>query len=141
MRPWSRSKRFWHGHSINAGGPDKTAGDTFKTAIHDFEGEQIYSLRIDGVATSIRIKNHFRETLTEIGPGDGMTVAQLITRLWHEAVDVDHDLGNFTSFLRICCNRYHALIAAGEISAEHSVAIASHPAREILAREPALIRG
>nr|WP_283258557.1 ribbon-helix-helix domain-containing protein [Pseudomonas sp. GX19020] len=75
--------------------------------------------------------------MTEIGPGDGMTVAQLITRLWHEAVDVDHDLGNFTSFLRICCNRYHALIAAGEISAEHSVAIASHPAREILARETA----
>ncbi|MFD1913722.1 ribbon-helix-helix domain-containing protein [Halodurantibacterium flavum] len=94
-----------------------------------------HSLRIDGVATSIRIENHFWDTLTEIGARDGMTVAQLITRLWHEAMDADHDLGNFTSFLRVCCTRYHALIAAGEISADLSVPIAGHPAREILARE------
>ncbi len=64
-----------------------------------------------------------------------MSVAQLITRLWHEAVDADHDLGNFTSFLRVCCARYHALIAAGSISADRRVPIAAHPAREILARE------
>lgn len=96
-----------------------------------------HSLRIDGVATSIRIEAHFWDTLTEIGARDGMTVAQLITRLWHEAMDADHDLGNFTSFLRVCCARYHALIAAGEISADLSVPIAAHPAREILARESA----
>lgn len=96
-----------------------------------------HSLRIDGVATSIRIENHFWETLAEIGQRDGMTVAQLITRLWHEAMDADHDLGNFTSFLRVCCARYHALIAAGEISPDVSVPISSHAAREILARESA----
>lgn len=96
-----------------------------------------HSLRIDGVATSIRIENHFWDTLTEISARDGMTVAQLITRLWHEAMDADHDLGNFTSFLRVCCNRYHALIAAGDISKDLSVPIAEHPAREILARETA----
>lgn len=94
-----------------------------------------HSLRIDGVATSIRIENHFWDTLTEIGLRDGMTVAQLITRLWHEAMDADHDLGNFTSFLRVCCARYHALIAAGEISTNLNVPIADHAAREILARE------
>lgn len=94
-----------------------------------------HSLRIDGVATSIRIENHFWDTLEEIGARDGMTVAQLITRLWHEAMDADHDLGNFTSFLRVCCTRYHALIAAGEIAADRSIPIAGHPAREILARE------
>ena len=94
-----------------------------------------HSLRIDGVATSIRIETHFWDTLTEIGARDGMTVAQLITKLWHEAMDADHDLGNFTSFLRVCCARYHALIAAGEISADLGVPIAGHPAQEILARE------
>lgn len=94
-----------------------------------------HSLRIDGVATSIRIENHFWDTLGEIGLRDGMTVAQLITRLWHEAMDADHDLGNFTSFLRVCCARYHALIAAGEISADRNVPIADHAARDILARE------
>ncbi|WP_444455245.1 ribbon-helix-helix domain-containing protein [Rhodobacter capsulatus] len=62
-----------------------------------------HSLRIDGVATSIRIETHFWDTLTEIGQRDGMTTAQLITKLWHEAMDADHDLGNFTSFLRVCC--------------------------------------
>ena len=96
-----------------------------------------HSLRIDGVATSIRIENHFWQTLTEIGARDGMSVAQLITKLWHEAMDADHDLGNFTSFLRVCCARYHALIASGDISADLSRPIASLPAREILARESA----
>lgn len=96
-----------------------------------------HSLRIDGVATSIRIENAFWATLEEIGARDGMSVAQLITRLWHEAMDADHDLGNFTSFLRVCCARYHALIAAGEISADLGVPIAAHPARAILAREAA----
>lgn len=96
-----------------------------------------HSLRIDGVATSIRIEAHFWDTLAEIGARDGMTVAQLITRLWHEAMDADHDLGNFTSFLRVCCARYHALIAAGEISPDRRVPIADHPAGKILAREAA----
>lgn len=94
-----------------------------------------HSLRIDGVVTSIRIENHFWDTLTEIGGRDGMSVAQLITRLWHEAMDADHDLGNFTSFLRVCCARYHALIASGDIAADLSVPIADHASREILARE------
>ena len=31
------------GHSVHAVCPDKKAGDTIKTAIHDFEGQQTYS--------------------------------------------------------------------------------------------------
>lgn len=93
------------------------------------------SLRIDGVVTSIRIENHFWATLEEIGARDDMSVAQLITKLWHEAMDADHDLGNFTSFLRVCCARYHALIAAGAISPDLAVPIAAHPARQILRAE------
>ncbi|WP_417249874.1 ribbon-helix-helix domain-containing protein [Celeribacter sp.] len=93
------------------------------------------SLRIDGVVTSIRIENHFWVTLEEIGARDGMSVAQLVTRLWHEAMDANHDLGNFTSFLRVCCTRYHALIASGDISHDLERPIASHPARDILRAE------
>ncbi len=95
------------------------------------------SLRIDGVATSIRIETHFWETLEEIGARDDLSLAQLITRLWHEAMDADHDLGNFTSFLRVCCARYHALIAAGDVSADVNQPIATSPARQILTREAA----
>nr|VFK00913.1 MAG: DJ-1/PfpI family protein [Candidatus Kentron sp. H]VFK01831.1 MAG: DJ-1/PfpI family protein [Candidatus Kentron sp. H]VFK05206.1 MAG: DJ-1/PfpI family protein [Candidatus Kentron sp. H] len=31
------------GHSVHAVCPDKKAGDTLKTAVHDFEGDQTYS--------------------------------------------------------------------------------------------------
>jgi protease I len=31
------------GHTVHAVCPDKTAGDTIKTAIHDFEGDQTYT--------------------------------------------------------------------------------------------------
>ncbi len=109
--------------------------ELFIKAAPDQWQSRTHSLRIDGVATSIRIENHFWETLTEIGARDGMSVAQLITRLWHEAMDADHDLGNFTSFLRVCCARYHALIAAGEVSANPQVPISSHRAQDILTRE------
>ncbi|MEM5476824.1 ribbon-helix-helix domain-containing protein [Pacificibacter sp. AS14] len=93
------------------------------------------SLRIDGVATSIRIENHFWVTLEEIGLRDGMSVAQLITKLWHEAMDADHDLGNFTSFLRVCCTRYHALMAHGDISHNLNDPVSSHHSRHILRAE------
>lgn len=93
------------------------------------------SLRIDGVATSIRMENFFWATLDEIAVRDGMTVNQLITKLYHESIDADHDLGNFTSFLRVCCARYHALVAAGDLTASLDDAIGNAPAAEILNRE------
>ncbi len=93
------------------------------------------SLRIDGVATSLRMENFFWATLAEIGHRDDMTVNQLITKLYHEAMDADHDLGNFTSFLRVCCSRYLALIAAGDISGELDQPLGIAAAADILKRE------
>ena len=93
------------------------------------------SLRIDRMVTSVRLETFFWTVLEEIATRDGMNLVQLITRLHHEAIEAGHDLGNFASFLRVCCARYHALIAAGEISADRRVPIASHPARAILTRE------
>ena len=68
-----------------------------------------HSLRIDGMVTSVRMENYFWHILEEIARRDGMNTAQMITRLYHESIDAGHDLGNFTSFLRVCALRYQAL--------------------------------
>jgi protease I len=50
------------GHTVHAVCPDKKSGDTVKTAIHDFEGDQTYSEKAG---------HHFRlnATFSEIEPG------------------------------------------------------------------------
>jgi predicted DNA-binding ribbon-helix-helix protein len=93
------------------------------------------SLRIDGMVTSVRLENYFWATLEEIAQRDGMNVPQMITRLYHESIDAGHDLGNFTSFLRVCCMRYLALQLSGEIPDQPDVTIASLDADQILLRE------
>lgn len=93
------------------------------------------SLRIDGMVTSVRLENYFWTTLEEIAKRDGMNIPQMITRLYHESIDAGHDLGNFTSFLRVCCMRYLALQLSGEIPARTDVAISSLDADKILSRE------
>lgn len=94
-----------------------------------------YSLRIDGMVTSVRMERYFWLILEEIARRDGMNTAQLITRLYHESIDAGHDLGNFTSFLRVCALRYQALQLTGDIPAQHERPIASLDAEGILARE------
>jgi predicted DNA-binding ribbon-helix-helix protein len=93
------------------------------------------SLRIDGVATSIRIEEFFWSILDEIAHRDAMTVNQLITRLYFESLDAGHDIGNFTSFLRVCCGRYLSLIADEELARGSDTALGDLAAREILDRE------
>ncbi len=92
------------------------------------------SMRIDGVATSIRLENFFWAILEEIGARDRMTTGQLITKLYLEALDADHDMGNFTSFLRVCCGRYLSLAADQDILRDNS-AISSIDAAGVSARE------
>lgn len=93
------------------------------------------SLRIDGVATSVRMENFFWGVLEEIAARDHMTSNQVITKLWFESMDADHDLGNFTSFLRVCCGRYLALMAEGEISQNLAEPLAEIDSSGVLARE------
>ena len=94
-----------------------------------------HSLRIDGIVTSVRMENYFWHILEEIAQRDGMNTAQMITRLYHESIDAGHDLGNFTSFLRVCALRYQALQLTGDIPTQHQVPIATLDAEQILARE------
>lgn len=93
------------------------------------------SMRIDGVSTSVRLENLFWTTLEEIGGRDGLSLAQLITRLYRESIEEGHDLDNFSSFLRVCCGRYLSLQLEGDIPQDRHTAIGTLEAESILARE------
>ena len=93
------------------------------------------SLRIDGMVTSVRLEDYFWSTLEEIAKRDEMNIPQMLTRLYHESIDAGHDLGNFTSFLRVCCMRYLALQLSGDIPLNESQAIGDLDADNILLKE------
>lgn len=93
------------------------------------------SLRIEGVVTSIRLEEFFWETLEEMALRDDMTVNQMISKLYLESIDADHDVGNFTSFLRVCCSRYLSLIADGNLVRDANVPLSSVAVDEILEQE------
>ena len=73
------------------------------------------SVRLHGVVTSIRLENLHWGVLEEIATRDGMSVAQLIAKLYDELVEDRGAVGNFASFLRVCALRYENLIARGLI--------------------------
>ncbi|MBU2873548.1 ribbon-helix-helix domain-containing protein [Marinobacter salexigens] len=95
-----------------------------------------HSLRIDGMVTSVRMENAFWHVLAELAERDGMNLPQMITRLYHESIDAGHDLGNFTSFLRVCALRYLELQLDGDVPRDTRVPIASLNADRILASKP-----
>jgi len=77
----------------------------------------------------------FWQTLEEIAARDHMNVNQLITKLYHESLDADHDVGNFTSFLRVCAGRYLSMLAAGDIDRDINRPIADFDSQRILKAE------
>ena len=74
------------------------------------------SIRMDGMVTSVRLESMFWTILERIAAKDGMNVPQLLHQLYNESIDEGHDLGNFTSFLRVCCLRFVDLQLTGLIS-------------------------
>jgi predicted DNA-binding ribbon-helix-helix protein len=90
------------------------------------------SVRLHGVVTSIRLENLHWSVLEEIAGRDGMTVAQLIERLYDELVADRGAVGNFSSFLRVCALRYENLIAQGLIPRDATVPIRSLDADRVL---------
>ena len=83
------------------------------------------SVRLHGVATSIRLENLFWQVLQEIAARDGYSLAQLCTKLYDELVAKHGAVDNFTSFLRVCCTRYLALQLSGEIPRDARVPVRS----------------
>lgn len=67
---------------------------------------QTRSIRMDGMVTSVRLENMFWTILEEIAAQEDLNVPQLLHQLYNESIDEGHDLGNFTSFLRVCCLRF-----------------------------------
>lgn len=69
------------------------------------------TLRIHGVATTIRLENEFWGVLQRIAETEGKTTNQIITELYDEASEKEtgETPRNFASVLRVSCCRYLAL--------------------------------
>lgn len=93
------------------------------------------SVRLHGVATSIRLENLFWNVLENIARRDGLGVPQLCTKLYDELIEARGQVDNFASFLRVCCGRYLALQLSGGIPSDVSIPIASLNAQRVLATE------
>lgn len=93
------------------------------------------SVRLHGVATSIKLENLFWQVLAEIAQRDGMGVPQLCAKLYDELVASRGAVDNFASFLRVCCGRYLALQLSGGIPQDASISIRSLNAQQVLATE------
>lgn len=93
------------------------------------------SVRLHGVATSIRLENLFWNVLDDIATRDGMSVPQLCTKLYDELVQARGEVDNFASFLRVCCGRYLALQLSGGIPQDARIPIGSLNAECVLASE------
>ncbi len=72
------------------------------------------SVRIHGVVTSIRLENLFWDVLGDIAGRDGMTVNQLIAKLYDEIIEERGEVPNLASFLRVSCMRYLTLVVGKE---------------------------
>jgi len=93
------------------------------------------SVRLHGVATSIRLENLFWKVLDDIARRDHLSVPRLCTKLYDELIEARGEVDNFASFLRVCCGRYLALQLSGGIPQDASIPIASLNAQRVLATE------
>lgn len=113
----------------------------FISADPDLYASRARSLRLHGVATSIKLENLFWRVLEEIADRDRMSVPALCTKLYDELVQERSEVDNFASFLRVCCGRYLALQLSGGIPTDLSVPISSLNATRVLATERDGLRG
>jgi len=96
---------------------------------------RVRSVRLHGVATSIRLENLFWQVLDEIADRDGLSVPQLCAKLHDELLAERGYIDNFASFLRVCCGRYLALQLSGGIPRDVSIPISSLNAQRVLSLE------
>jgi predicted DNA-binding ribbon-helix-helix protein len=69
------------------------------------------SVRIHGVLTTIKVENLFWHVLTEMATQQRTTTNGLIVKLHDEVTERREVVGNFASFLRVCCLRYMSVEA------------------------------
>jgi predicted DNA-binding ribbon-helix-helix protein len=64
------------------------------------------SVRLMGVATSVRLEAKFWSVLEEIAVVQGMSLPKFLNKLYMEALDIRGEVPNFASLLRCCCLNY-----------------------------------
>jgi predicted DNA-binding ribbon-helix-helix protein len=106
--------------------------EIFISARPDSYESKTRSVRLHGVVTSLRLENLYWAVLEEIGQRDHMGVVQLIEKLYDELVDARGEVGNFSSFLRVCALRYMTLQAQGRIPMDLNIPIRSLDASLVL---------
>jgi predicted DNA-binding ribbon-helix-helix protein len=87
------------------------------------------------MVTSVRLETYFWHVLEEIAARDSLTLPEMLSRLYSESIEAGHNLGNFTSFLRVCAMRYLGLQMSGDIPIKPEISIASLNAESILQNE------
>jgi predicted DNA-binding ribbon-helix-helix protein len=89
----------------------------FIDADPDLYATRSRSIRLSGVATSLRLENLFWRVLEEISVRDSLSVPQLIGRLYDELVASGRlsEHANFSSFLRVSCMRFLQLQLDGRL--------------------------
>jgi predicted DNA-binding ribbon-helix-helix protein len=102
---------------------------------------RLRSVRMHGFSTSVRLEKIYWMLLEEIARRDGLSVAEILARLYEELLGAHGTVENFASFLRVCCARYLMLQLAGDIPADLSQPIAGLDAGSILAREKRRLAG
>lgn len=112
----------------------------FVGADRDLWEPYTHSLRLHGVSTSIRLEVFFWDVLEEIAGRDGMTLNELIARLYDEVIEAQHGVDNFASFLRVCCGRYLHLQLNRMIPSDCNIPIRSLNAETVLSGERKLLR-
>ncbi len=80
------------------------------------------SVRIHGVLTTIKVENLFWQVLTEMANEQQLTTNGLIVKLHDEVTQYRENVGNFASFLRVCCLRYMSLQAGRILDAAQAPA-------------------
>lgn len=98
---------------------------------------RLKSVRMRGYSTSVRLENFYWRILEEIARRDAMNLPQLLATLHEELLETHGEVGNFSSFLRVCCGRYLALQLAGDVPRDLGRPIRGLDADSILRREAA----
>jgi len=61
------------------------------------------SIRLNGQSTSVRLEAAYWDVLEEIAATDEISVAQFISKLHSEVLEIHGEARNFTSLLRCAC--------------------------------------
>ena len=78
----------------------------FASTDPDLFAKQSRSLRINGVVTSLQLEARFWQILDEIAASQQMSTPKFISTLYDEVIELQGEVGNFASLLRVVCTAH-----------------------------------